>query len=37
MEGPLLAVVALPCDVGDDGTEGGSEGSGAVCTKVITG
>ena len=34
MEGPLLAVGAPLCELGDDGTEGGSEESGSACVKV---
>ena len=34
VEGPLSAVGAPLCELGDDGTEGGAEESGAVCTKV---
>ena len=33
VEGPLSAVGAPLCELGDDGTEGGSEESGAACTK----
>ena len=33
VEGPLLAVGAPLCELGDDGTEGGAEESGAACAK----
>ena len=34
VEGPLLAVGAPLCELGDDGTEGEAEESGAACVKV---
>ena len=34
VERPLLAVGAPLCELGDDGTEGGSEESGSACVKV---
>ena len=34
VEGPLSGVGAPLCELGDDGTEGGAEGSGAACAKV---
>ena len=33
VEGHLSAVGAPLCELGDDGTEGGAEESGAACTK----
>ena len=33
VEGPLSAVGAPVCELGDDGTEGEAEESGAACTK----
>ena len=33
VEGPLSAVGAPLCELGDDGTEGRAEESGAACTK----
>ena len=34
VEGPLSAVGAPLCELGDDGTEGGAEEGGAACAKV---
>ena len=33
VKGPLSAVGAPLCELGDDSTEGEAEGSGAACTK----